>query len=160
MRRTPCQRSARWALFCRARFGFRSFGGFGGREGAAFGVWRLAFGVQRSAFSVQRSAFSVQRSAFSVQRSAFSVQRSAFSVQRSAFSVQRSAFSVQRSAFSVGRGFSLGFRSRWTPAGISFLARRPPCDSVAAATGADTGARRSHSTNRTAESPTARATNT
>ncbi|MHA7203978.1 hypothetical protein ACX841_17545, partial [Burkholderia pseudomallei] len=74
----------------------------------------------------------------------------AFSVQRSAFSVQRSAFSVQRSAFSVGRGFSLGFRSRWTPAGISFLARRPPCDSVAAATGADTGARRSHSTNRTA----------
>ncbi|RKN94378.1 hypothetical protein D8O05_28645, partial [Burkholderia mallei] len=41
MRRTPCQRSARWALFCRARFGFRSFGGFGGREGAAFGVWRL-----------------------------------------------------------------------------------------------------------------------
>ncbi|MBO7903157.1 exodeoxyribonuclease V subunit gamma, partial [Burkholderia pseudomallei] len=74
-------------------------------------------------------------------------------------SVQRSAFSVQRSAFSVGRGFSLGFRSRWTPAGISFLARRPPCDSVAAATGADTGARRSHSTNRTAESSTARATN-
>ncbi|MWA22673.1 exodeoxyribonuclease V subunit gamma, partial [Burkholderia pseudomallei] len=116
------------------------------------GVWSLAFGVQRSAFSAQRSAFSVQRSAFSVQRSAFSVQRSAFSVQRS-------AFSVQRSAFSVGRGFSLGFRSRWTPAGISFLARRPPCDSVAATTGADTGARRSHSTNRTAESSTARATN-
>ncbi|MBM5661891.1 exodeoxyribonuclease V subunit gamma, partial [Burkholderia pseudomallei] len=58
-----------------------------------------------------------------------------------------------------GREFSLGFRSRWTPAGISFLARRPPCDSVAAATGADTGARRSHSTNRTAESSTARATN-
>ncbi|NRE35346.1 exodeoxyribonuclease V subunit gamma, partial [Burkholderia pseudomallei] len=79
--------------------------------------------------------------------------------QRSAFSVQRSAFSVQRSAFSVGRGFSLGFRCRWTPAGISFLARRPPCDSVAATTGADTGARRSHSTNRTAESSTARATN-
>ncbi|MBM5666547.1 exodeoxyribonuclease V subunit gamma, partial [Burkholderia pseudomallei] len=62
MRRTPCQRSARWALFCRARFGFRSFGGFGGREGAAFGVWRLAFGVWRLAFGVWRLAFSVQRS--------------------------------------------------------------------------------------------------
>ncbi|RXS78892.1 exodeoxyribonuclease V subunit gamma, partial [Burkholderia pseudomallei] len=74
MRRTPCQRSARWALFCCARIRFRSFGG---REGAAFGVWRLALSAQRSAFSAQRSAFSVQRSAFSVQRSAFSVQRSA-----------------------------------------------------------------------------------
>ncbi|KGS35628.1 hypothetical protein X945_5685 [Burkholderia pseudomallei ABCPW 107] len=55
-------------LFCCARIRFRSFGGFGGREGAAFGVRRSAFSVQRSAFSVQRSAFSVQRSAFSVQR--------------------------------------------------------------------------------------------
>ncbi|KGC51450.1 hypothetical protein DO66_6130 [Burkholderia pseudomallei] len=67
------------------------------------------------AFGARRSAFGVRRSAFGVRRSAFGVRRSAFSVQRSAFSVQRSAFSVQRSAFSVGRGFSLGFRSRWTP---------------------------------------------